>query len=53
MALAYTFVGVLLVGGLLLAVGILTGLWYAVSGSRPELLEKDRGERPAGAPPPR
>jgi hypothetical protein len=53
MALAYTLVGVLLVGGLLLAVGILTGLWYAVSGSRPELLEKHRGERPAGAPPPR
>jgi hypothetical protein len=54
MALAYTIVGVLLVGGLLLAVGILTGLWYGVSASRPELLDKKRrDERPAGAPPQR
>ena len=42
MALAYTLVGVLLVGGLLLGAGILAGLWYAVSSSRPELLEKKR-----------
>jgi hypothetical protein len=53
MALAYTLVGILLLGGLLLAVGILVGLWYGVSGARPDLLEKRRGERPAGAPPPR
>jgi hypothetical protein len=45
MALAYTLVGVLLVGGLLLGVAILAGLWYAVSGSRPELLEKRRRGR--------
>ena len=42
MALAYTLVGVLLVGGLLLGVAILVGLWFGVSGSRPELLEKKR-----------
>ncbi len=42
MALAYTLVGILLVGGLLLGVAILVGLWYGVSGSRPELLEKKR-----------
>ena len=51
MALAYTLVGVLLVGGLLLGVGMLVGIWFGVSGSRPELLEKKllekkrRGER--------
>ena len=42
MALAYTLVGVLLVGGLVLAIGILAGLWFGVSSSRPELLEKRR-----------
>lgn len=42
MALAYTLVGILLVVGLILAAGILAGLWFAVSGSRPELLEKSR-----------
>jgi hypothetical protein len=45
MALAYTLAGVLLVGGLALALGIVAGLWFAVSGSRPELLEKRRGRR--------
>jgi hypothetical protein len=53
MTLAYVLVGVLLVGGLLLAVGILAGLYYGITGSRPELMEKRRGERAAGAPPPR
>jgi len=44
-ALAYTLVGVLLVGGLALGVGIIVGLWFAVSSSRPELLEKRRRGR--------
>jgi hypothetical protein len=44
MALAYTLAGVLLVGGLALGAGILAGLWYAVSSSRPELLDKKRRE---------
>ena len=42
MALAYTIVGILLVGGLALGVGMLAGLWFGVSSSRPELLEKKR-----------
>jgi hypothetical protein len=45
MALAYTLVGILLAGGLLLAVGIVAGLWFAVSSSRPDLLEKRRDTR--------
>ena len=44
-AVAYTLVGVLLVGGLALGVGIIVGLWFAVSSSRPELLEKRRRGR--------
>jgi hypothetical protein len=53
MALAYTIVGVLLVGGLVLAGAIVAGLWFGMSGARPELLEKRRSEsetRPAGLP---
>ena len=42
MALAYTLVGILLALGLLLAVGIIVGLWFGVSGTRPDLLEKRR-----------
>ena len=42
MALAYTLVGVLLVFGLVLGAGMLAGIWFAVSSSRPELLEKKR-----------
>jgi hypothetical protein len=46
MAVAYALVGVLLVGGLVLAAGMVAGIWFAVSSSRPELLEKKRrGER--------
>lgn len=45
MALAYTLAGVLVGGGLALGAGIVAGLWFAVSGTRPELLEKRRGER--------
>jgi hypothetical protein len=45
MALAYTLAGVLVVLGLVLGAGIVAGLWFAVSASRPELLEKRRGER--------
>ncbi len=40
MALAYTIVGLLLGGGLLLAGGIVGGLWFAVSSARPDLLEQ-------------
>ncbi len=53
MALAYTLVAVLLVVGLALGAAIVAGLWFAMSGSRPELLEKRRSEsetRPAGLP---
>jgi hypothetical protein len=42
MALAYSLVGVLLVGGLALGAGMVAGIWFAVSSSRPELLEKKR-----------
>jgi hypothetical protein len=42
MALAYTLAGVLVGVGLALAAGIVAGLWFAVSGARPELLEKTR-----------
>jgi hypothetical protein len=45
MALAYTLVGLLLVGGLILAIGILAGLWYGISAMRPELLDKRRDVR--------
>jgi hypothetical protein len=45
MALAYTLAGILLVGGLILAIGILAGLWYGVSAMRPELLDKRRDLR--------
>jgi hypothetical protein len=40
MALAYTIVGILLVGGLALGGAVLFGLWMGVSAMRPELLEK-------------
>jgi hypothetical protein len=42
MALGYTLVGVLLVGGLILAAGIVAGLWFAVSSARPQYLERRR-----------
>lgn len=42
MALAYTLVALLLVGGLILAVAIVGGLWFAVSATRPELLQRRR-----------
>ena len=45
MATAYTIVGILLVGGLLLGAGILFALWLAVSSTRPELLERRRARR--------
>jgi hypothetical protein len=40
MALGYTLVGILLGLGVLLAGGIVAGLWFGVSATRPELLEK-------------
>jgi hypothetical protein len=43
MALGYTLAGILLVGGLAVAAGIVAGVWLLVSGTRPELLERDRG----------
>jgi hypothetical protein len=45
MTLAYVIVGVMLVGGLALAGAMIAGIYYGVSGSRPELLEKDRERR--------
>jgi hypothetical protein len=42
MALAYTLVGLLLVGGLALGVAMVLGIWFGVSAARPELLEKRR-----------
>ena len=48
MALGYTLVGLLVGGGLLLGAGIAGGLWLAVKGMRPELLEKPPPH--AGAP---
>ncbi|MGE3139009.1 MAG: hypothetical protein AB7I08_11025 [Thermoleophilia bacterium] len=40
MALGYTIVGILLGGAVILAVGICLGLWFGVSASRPELMER-------------
>lgn len=40
MALAYTLVGILLGLGVVLAGGIVAGVWFGVSAMRPELLEK-------------
>ena len=40
MALGYTIVGLLLGLGVVLAGGIVGGLWFAVSAMRPELLER-------------
>ena len=36
----YCIAGILILLGLILAGGILGGLWFAVSAMRPELLEK-------------
>lgn len=46
--LAFTLAGVLTGIGLILAAGVAGGLWFAVSGMRPELLERRRG--PEGPP---
>jgi hypothetical protein len=43
MATAYTIVGILLGTTVLVAVGILLALWFAVQATRPELLERRRG----------
>ncbi len=40
MALGYTLVGLLLGAGVILAVGVCLGLWFAVSAARPELMER-------------
>ncbi|HTI35203.1 MAG TPA: hypothetical protein VL422_16120 [Miltoncostaea sp.] len=42
MATGYTIAGLLIGGTLLLAGGILAGLWFAVSATRPEYLERRR-----------
>lgn len=47
MALGYTLVALLLVGGLVLAAAIVGGLWLVVSATRPELLQRRRrGDAP-------
>ena len=43
-AVGYIIAGVLIVLGLILAGGILGGLWFAVSAIRPELLERSPRE---------
>lgn len=48
-ALAFTIVGIMLVGGLLLAGAIVGAVWFAVSSARPEFL----AEKPEGAGPPK
>jgi hypothetical protein len=46
-ALAFTIVGIMLVGGLLLACAIVAAVWFGVSTARPEFLaRKPRGDRP-------
>jgi hypothetical protein len=40
-ATAYTIVGILLTGALVLGVGIGVGLWLAVKAARPEALERE------------
>jgi hypothetical protein len=42
MATAYTIVGILLGTAVLVAVGIVVALWFAVGAARPELLERRR-----------
>jgi hypothetical protein len=42
MATGYTIAALLLIGGLILAAGIVGALWFVVSSSRPELLERRR-----------
>jgi hypothetical protein len=42
MATRYTIAGLLIGGTVLLAGGILAALWFAVSSTRPELLERRR-----------
>ncbi len=45
MALGYTIGGILLVGGLLFATGIVAALWLGVRAGRPDLLRRpDRDE---------
>lgn len=46
MALAYTLVGILLGLGLILCAGVAVGLWFAVSATRPELMERRRTDAP-------
>lgn len=47
-ALAFTIVGIMLVGGLLVACAIVGALWFGVSAARPEFLAK---KSPGDAPP--
>ena len=39
-AVGYSIAGVLIGFGVILAAGVVGGLWFAVSSMRPELLEK-------------
>lgn len=47
-ALAFTIVGIMLVGGLLLAGAIVGAVWFAASSARPELMAR---KRPQDQPP--
>lgn len=42
-ALAFTIAGILIGVGVIIAGGVVGGLWFAVSAMRPELLEKTPG----------
>ena len=42
MATGYTIAALLLTGGLILGAAIVAALWFVVSASRPELLERRR-----------
>jgi hypothetical protein len=41
MTLGYVIVGVVTVGGLVLAFGIIALLWFGISGARPDLMERE------------
>lgn len=43
-AVGYTIVGLLIAGGVALAVAIVGATYFGVSAARPELLRRDRGD---------
>lgn len=51
--LGYWIAGALIGVGVILAAGVVGGLWFAVSALRPELLERHRGDDGEGVRPSR